>query len=128
MASTIRLQRLSLPSAGDFQQGEGVTTEQRSNANLVAADIDFETPNKVIAPDAHSAPWAQPVPVLLAVAVLLFLAKVVIKKYGSEAEYMRVGVGNFVLFFLFWVVIANVSKWVFGYWRIPGISSLVLAA
>lgn len=128
MASTIRLQRLSLPQRGDFAQGAGPSTEQKGNPNVVDADVDFSLPKKVVAPDAHAAPWAQPVPVWIAIVALLFIAKYFIEKGGSKDEYMRIGFGNLGLFFIIWVIVANVSKWVFGYWRIPGISSLVLAA
>lgn len=127
MASTIRRQRLtlSLPRPGDFAQGVAASTEQVQNANLLDANV---TPRNVIAPEQHNAPWAQPVPVWIALVAILFASKYFIEKGGAKDEYFRIGFGNMLLFFFLWVVVANVSKWIFGFWRLPGISNLVLAA
>jgi len=130
MSSLIKLQRLSLPSQGDFQQGAGVSTEQRAVANVVDNDTKWGLPGTIVAPEMHSAPFAQPVPVWIAIAVLLVVAKFAAEKKGDASDFssIRLGTWNVVMITTVAILGINVAKWIFGYWRIPGISPLVLAS
>jgi hypothetical protein len=132
MASAIRIRRFqnSLAATGDFVTGEGVSTSQRANVNVLNDEAAFNPIGSTIAPEAHGAPWAQPVPVWLALVGLLIILKYVEEKNGQASDFasIRVGFSNFLKIWIIAVVSLNLGHWIFGYWRVPGISTLVLAA
>jgi hypothetical protein len=132
MAATIAFRRFynSLPGAGDISQGAGLSTAQRSNTNALDTESFGAPLGTTIAPSAHGAPWLQPVPVWIAFFALLVAAKYVAEKNGNEGEFSTIRVGFYNIFVIWAVAVLsiNLGKWIFGYWRLPGISALALAA
>lgn len=107
--------------------GLGVTTPQLSNPN-VAAIVAAPPGSGDLAPKA---PWQQPVPVWLGLVGLMVLYKYVEEHPSSgveKASLFRISIGNLLKVTIMAVIGLNFGKWVLTYWRVPGISTLFLAA
>lgn len=110
-------------------QGSGITTAQKSNPNVALVNPRGNLPGPVVGSAFHGSPLAQPVPIWFGLIALLVATRYFASKAGEASEYasIRIGFYNIVVITLSAVVGINLGKWVFGYWKLPGISALWLA-
>lgn len=123
------IQNIASPTIGDVAgQGQGATMAQRGNPGVVAAVRGPSAPSvsNPMGGGGEGLGVVAWVGVLLLLLVLKFAAE-----HGADAKEfasIRVGFWSFIVITIVAILGINASKWIFGTWHVPGVSSLVLAS
>lgn len=121
---------LALPTTGDFQQGGGISVQERASASAADALTAQAGDSTQIGGGLNASD-----PKSIAIAALVVFLTIVALRFaadkgtiGGEFSQIRFGVWNAIAIFLVLVLVVPFGKWVFGQkLQIPGFSSLVLA-
>lgn len=123
------------PKGGDTTspQGQGTMTAALSNAGVATAVGGSlnNPPGPVMLPNLHGLAAFEPVPVWIALVVVYFVLHYAQRHRGvgtADIAGRRLSVRNIGITTLEALIGFTFLKWVFGYWKFPGISPLVLAA
>ena len=120
----------NLPHSGDFSPGQGLSTSSSTNENVLAALGQDEYVGNVIAPQANGTLAGHPVAAWLGVILLIIVLKFVAEKNGEAGAFsnVRVGFFNIAVITLSSLIGLTFLKWVFGVYKVPGISPIIEAA
>lgn len=119
----------ALPHLADFDPGDGTTSPATTSPNVLAVSGLRGNPGTDVASHLDGTPAGHPVSWWVAIIVLLVAIKFFAEK-GGEGGFsnVRIGFFNVVTITLAAVVGLTFLKWVFGLYRVPGISAIILAA
>lgn len=110
-------------------EGRGISTAQLSNPNAAMVAARGPGSGSLSSPDGP--PWAKPVPVWLGLVGLMVAYHFVEQHPNSgidKVSILHISVGNLTKVTLMAVIGLNLGKWILGYWKVPGVSDLFLAA
>jgi len=109
--------------------GAGMSTGNKTMAGAVSADSKDVAGIDVL-PQAEGTPAGHPVNWWIALIVLIVALKFAAENGndGSSFSNIKVGFWNVMVITLSAIVGLIFTKWVFGMYRIPGLSDIVLAA
>ena len=117
------------PKTGDTTApaGSATSTALLSNPN-VARDVGGSQTSEAL-PTSNN-PLAQPVPLWIGLIVLYFVWKYLEEHHNVAGEGIarKLNVRGILLTTLEVVIGLTFLKWIFGTWKLPGLSQLVLAA
>jgi hypothetical protein len=120
----------ALPHAADFDPGDGVSSPATTSPNVLGVEGMRGDPGTDVATHLDGTTAGHPVSWWIAIIVLLVALKFVAEKAGDSGSYsnIKVGAWNTLVVTISAIIGLTFLKWVFGMYRIPGLSAIVLAA
>lgn len=118
----------SNPLAGDLNPGSGISTATETSPQAVAADAGVFQGMTVGAAMQGTAA-GHPVTWWFAIIALVIGLKFAAEAAGEENEFhsLRVGILNTVIVTIMAIIGIAFAKWVFGFYKVPGLSTLILS-
>lgn len=119
-----------LAHAADFNPGAGVSTPAATSPNVIANEASLANPGTNVAPGLSGTAAGHPVSWYFGILVILVILKYVSEAAGDKGEFKDVKIGflNIVTITFSAILGLIFLKWVFGMFRVPGLSDIVLAA
>jgi hypothetical protein len=113
--------------AGDTSPGVGLSTGNQTSGGAVGAATDV---GMNVAPGLQGTTAGHPVTFWVGLVALLIALKYFAEWGGTGEDFRNIKIGFFnTMVITFSAVIGLVFlKWVFGFYKIPGVSDVVLAA
>lgn len=121
----------SLPGGGDVNPGGGgLTTSSKTSEQVLIAAGEDEYNGMVVGTGLLGTPAGHPIAWWIGMGVLLVGVKFLAEKNseGTEFKNIRVGFFNIAIITLSAIFGMTLAKWVFGVYKVPGLSAIVEAA
>lgn len=121
----------ALPHMADFgNPGTGLTASSQTNDVVLSAENQSNSDGgSIVAPSLHGTVGGEPVAWWLTLIVLFIGIKFIAERGGDGSQFANVKIGFWNMLTITFAAIIGITflKWVFGIYKVPGLSPVIEA-